>query len=82
MIISRSIHVAENDIISFFIWLRNSPLYKDVLHFLKKFYLFIAVLGLRCCLGFSLGAAGGGYSLVVVHRLLTEVASLVAEHGL
>ena len=52
MIISRSIHVAENDIISFFIWLRNSPLYKDVLHFKKKFYLFIAVLGLTAAWAF------------------------------
>ena len=27
MIISRSIHVAENDIISFFLWLSNIPFY-------------------------------------------------------
>ena len=39
MIISRSIHIAENDIISFFLWLGNSPLYKDVLH-LKKFFIY------------------------------------------
>ena len=31
---------------------------------------------------FSLVAANGGYSLIVVHRLLITVASLVAEHGL
>ena len=36
------------------------------------------MLGLFC---FSLIAAHGGYSLVVVHRLLIAVASLVAEHG-
>ena len=30
----------------------------------------------------SLVAVSGGYSLVVVHRLLIEVASLVAEFGL
>ena len=30
----------------------------------------------------SLVAAGGGYSLAAVHRLLTVVASLVAEHRL
>ena len=36
-------------------------------------YLFLAVLGLHCCMGFS---------LIAVHRLLTAVASLVAEHGL
>ena len=30
----------------------------------------------------SLVTASEGYTLVVVHRLLTVVASLVAEHGL
>ena len=35
----------------------------------------MAELGLHCCLGFSLVAANGGYSLVAV-------ASLVAQHGL
>ena len=44
-------------------------------------YLFLAVLGLQCWVGFSLAAATGGYSLVLVHRLLMAVASLVAEHG-
>ena len=33
-------------------------------------YLFLIALGLRCCTGFSLVAASGGYSLVVVVRLL------------
>ena len=33
-------------------------------------------------MGFSLVAASGGCSLVSVHRLLVEVAYLVAEHGL
>ena len=42
----------------------------------------MAVLGLPCCMGFSLVAAGGVHSPVVVHRLLTVVAYLVAEHGL
>ena len=32
--------------------------------------------------GLSLVAAGGSFSLVVVHGLSTVVASLVAEHGL
>ena len=32
--------------------------------------------------GLSLVAASGGYSLVVVCRLLIAVASIVAEHGL
>ena len=50
--------------------------------FKQKFYLFLAVLGLFCCVGFSLVAASGGYSPVAVLRLLIAVASLVAEHGL
>lgn len=42
--------------------------------FLKcMMYLFLAVLGLRCCPGFSLG---------VVRGILTERASLLAEHRL
>ena len=44
--------------------------------------LFLAVLNLHCCLGFSLSAVSGGYSLVAVHGILIVVASLVAEHGL
>ena len=42
----------------------------------------MAVLGLCCCLGFSLGVASRGYFLVAVCRLLTTVASLVEEHRL
>ena len=37
------------------------------------------MLGLCCHAGFSLVAASGGYSLVVVHGLLISVASLVVE---
>ena len=59
--------------------------------FFKKLFIFLAVLGLHCCMGFSLVAASGGYSLagssggyslVAVRGLLNVVASLVAEHGL
>ena len=56
--------------------------------FLFKFYVFIfiylllAVLGLCCCAGFSLVAASGGFSPVVVQGLLTAMASLVGEHRL
>ena len=51
--------------------------------FLYNFiYLFLAVLGLHCCSGFSLVVASRAYSLVAVHGLLTAVASLVAEHRL
>ena len=43
--------------------------------------LFLAVLGLCCCVGFSLVVASWCYSLVVVCRLLIAVASLAVEHG-
>ena len=45
-------------------------------------YLFLAVLGLHCCMGFSLAVAGGGYSLVAVHVFFIVVSCLVAEHRL
>ena len=45
-------------------------------------YLFLTMLGLHCCVGFSLVVESGGYSLVAVHRLLITGASLVAEHSL
>ena len=56
----------------------------DFFCYLKKnnlIYL-LTVLGLRCCSGFSLVAVSRGYSLVAVHGLLTEGASLAAEHSL
>ena len=40
----------------------------------------MAVLDLCCCTAFSLVVTNGGYSLDVVHRLLTAVASVVAKH--
>ena len=46
------------------------------------YYLFLALLGLRCCAGFSLVVASGGNFLVAVCRLLIAVASLVAEQRL
>ena len=49
--------------------------------FLNNFInLFFAVLTLHFCVGFSLVGESRGYFLVVVHRLLTVVASLVADH--
>ena len=42
-------------------------------HYWTYFFYFLAVLGLCCCVGFS---------LVVVHGPLTVVASLVVEHRL
>ena len=53
------------------------------IQFLKNFIdLLRTVLSLRCCVGFSLVPASGGYSLVAVLRLLTTVASFIAEHRL
>ena len=45
-------------------------------------YLFVAVLGLHCCTGFSLVVESEGYSLVVACRLLIAVAPLVVERAL
>ena len=50
----------------------------------SSFILFICLfwtLGLPCCMDFSLVAGRRGYSLVVVHRLLTAVAYLVAKQA-
>ena len=44
--------------------------------------LLLAVVGLCCCIGFSLAVARRSYFLVVVHGLLITVASLIAEHVL
>ena len=38
--------------------------------------------GLHRCAYFSVVVASRGYSLVVALRLLTEVASVIVEHGL
>ena len=50
--------------------------------FLFYSFLFLALLGLRCYMGFSLVAKSGGYSLVAVRGILLAVASLAAEHRL
>ena len=44
--------------------------------------LFMAALGLHCCAQAFSSCGERGLLLVVVHRLLIAVASLVAEHGL
>ena len=46
------------------------------------YYLLLAVLDLRCSLGFSLVAESEGCSPVMVRGLLIAEASLVAEYGL
>ena len=45
-------------------------------------YLFLAVLGLRCCTRAFSSCGEQGLLFVEVHRLLIAVASLVAEHRL
>ena len=54
------------------------------MHSLRTFkifiYLFLAVLGLRCCAGFFSSYGDGG--LVAVCGLLIMVVSLAVEHGL
>ena len=45
-------------------------------------FLFLAVLGLRCCARASSTCGEQGLLFVVVHGLLIAVAPLVAEHGL
>ena len=57
--------------------MQNQPALKKEL-----FYLFLAVLGLHCCSGFSLVVTSRGYSLVAVQGLLIVVASLAAEYKL
>ena len=54
--------------------------------FFNKFYLFIylflAVLGLRCCKRAFSSCSEQGLLFIAVHRLLIVVASLVAELGI
>ena len=52
-----------------------------MLIFFKK-YLFLAVLGLRCCVDFSLVVVSGDYSLIVLYGLLIVVAFPGVELGL
>ena len=53
----------------------------EIKHFLK-FYLFLVVFGLHCCMGAFSSCGERGLLFVAVRRLLIVVASLVAEHGL
>ena len=60
--------------------LLTEPSQKPIL--IHTYNLFLAALGLCCCMDFSLFATSGHYSLVLVHRILIVVASLLAEYGL
>ena len=46
------------------------------------FLFILAALGFHYCVGFSLVVVSGGYSLVVVHTLLTAVGFPVGKHRL
>ena len=60
-----------------------NSLWRNMFCFHNFIYLIIfPVLGLLCCVGFCLAEESGGYSLVVVRRWLSVVASLVAEQRL
>ena len=52
------------------------------LFFYKFIYLFLAALGLRCCMRAFSSCDEQGLLFVAVPGLLIAVASLVAEHGL
>ena len=52
------------------------------LYFFLIIIYFLAVLGLRCCAGFSLVVVSGAYSLVATCGLLIAAASLIVEHRL
>ena len=43
-------------------------------------YLFLSLLGLHCCMGFSLVTVNGGYFLAAGHKPLIAVDFLAAEH--
>ena len=55
-----------------------------ILIFLNKIFihLFLTLLGLHCCAGFSLVAVSWGYFLALTCGFLHVMASLVAEHRL
>ena len=57
-----------------------------ILYFFNKFiyfiYLFLAALGLCCCVRAFSSCSEQGLLLAVVHGLLIAVASLLAEHRL
>ena len=50
--------------------------------FLKLINLFLAALGLHCCMRVFSSCGERGLLFVAVHGLLIALVSLVAEHGL
>ena len=64
-------------VVAFSFLLREVPFLFAYFHF----YLFFAVRGLHCCVGFSLVVARLCHSVVVVCGPLTEGAFLIVGHG-
>ena len=62
--------------------IQKSIVYLYTSNFKKFIYLFLAALGLCCCAWAFSSCGERGLLFVVVHGLLSAVASLVAEHGL
>ena len=61
----------------------TAPPGKPLFFFFYEFiYLFLAALGLRCCVRAFSSCGERGLLFVAVRGLLIAVASLVAEHGL
>ena len=69
--------ISLNNYVRFFLGKEN-----PTISFLKITYLFLAVLGLCCCAWAFSSCGERGLLFIAVSRLLTAVASLVAEHGL
>ena len=69
-----------NQNLFFFIFLPKQRM-QDKVFIILFICLFLAVLYLHCCVGFSLVEVSRGYSLDAEHRLVIVVASLVVEHG-
>ena len=65
----------------------NTMIFFEIhIYFFNKFvyfiYLFLAVLGLRCCAWAFSSCGERGLLFIAVRGLLIAVASLVVEHGL
>ena len=60
------------------------PLLMDIYHifFFFNIYLFLAVLGLRCCARAFSSCSEQGLLFIVIHGLPVAAVSLVAGHGL
>ena len=64
-----------------FLLQRFPPIPPPLFFFLKSVSLFLAMLGLHCCMGFSSVAESRGYSLAVLCGLPTAVAPRVWSTG-